>query len=104
MFIIFRQDIFLVRRATLELSLRHSLFEKKTEYDALMKAQKSKEREFKNYKRIELQLRSAQDSLTNIKFVLEKVLLRVCLFGKDWFKFSTCLSLAFCFLERTATG
>jgi hypothetical protein len=45
-----------------------------------MKAQKNKEREFKNYKRCELQLRSAQDSLTNIKFVLDKVLLRV-----SWF-------------------
>ncbi len=59
------------------MSLRHSLFEKKAEYETLMRAQKDKEREFKNFKRAELQLRSAQDSLTNVKFILDKVLLRV---------------------------
>lgn len=62
-----------VKRATLELSLKHTLVDKKTEYDGYIKAQKDKERDTKNLKKIELQLKAAQDSLANIKLQYEKI-------------------------------
>ena len=64
-------------RATLEMSIRHSLLEKKNEYEAFMRAQKEKEKEFKNFKKDEIQLRAAEDSMNNLKLAHEKVLAKV---------------------------
>jgi hypothetical protein len=65
-------------RATLELSLKHILADKKLEYDSYNRAVKDKERELKNLKKLELQLRAYQDSLYNIKLQHEKILNQVC--------------------------
>ena len=64
-------------KATLELSLKHVLAEKKLEYEALNRAQKDKEKEAKNLKRAELQLKACQDSFYNIKLQHEKLLNQV---------------------------
>jgi hypothetical protein len=64
-------------RATLELSLKHILADKKSEYEAHIRAQKEKEKESKNLKKIELQLKSCQDSLYNIRLQHEKVTAQV---------------------------
>ena len=61
----------------MELSLRHALIEKKNEYEAYMKAQKDKEKDFKSYKKAEIQMKSAQDSFSNLKLANEKVLSKV---------------------------
>jgi hypothetical protein len=63
-------------RVTLELSLRHSLADKKMEYDCYVKAQKDKERDSKNLKKLELQLKAAQDSLSNIRLQYEKIMIQ----------------------------
>ena len=39
-------------RATLEISLKHALVDKKTDYDAYVKAQKDKERDTKSLKKV----------------------------------------------------
>jgi hypothetical protein len=67
-------------RATLELSLKHILADKKLEYDAYNRAVKDKEREMKNLKKLELQVRAYQDSLYNIKLQHEKIMNQVCFF------------------------
>jgi hypothetical protein len=51
--------------------------EKKSEYEAFIKVQKEKEKEFKNCKKAELQLKTAQDSLANVKLAHEKILQKV---------------------------
>lgn len=48
--------------------------DKKTEYDAYVKAQKDKERDTKNLKKLELQMKAALDSLANIKLQHEKII------------------------------
>jgi hypothetical protein len=53
--------------------LKHALADKKNEYDMFIKVQKDKERDSKNLKKIELQLKAAMDSLANIKLQHEKV-------------------------------
>jgi hypothetical protein len=51
--------------------------DKKMEYESYVKAQKDKERDSKNLKKIELQLKAAQDSLSNIKLQYEKIMIQV---------------------------
>lgn len=60
-------------RATLELNLKHLLSDKKLEYDSLMRIQKEKERDVKNLKKLELQLKAGMDSLMNIRLQHEKI-------------------------------
>jgi len=69
-----KEAVLLTDKATLELSLRHALIEKKNEYEAYLKAQKDKEKDFKSYKKAEIQMKSAQDSFSNLKLANEKVL------------------------------
>ena len=47
------------------------------EYESYVKAQKDKERDSKSLKKIELQLKAAQDSLSNIKLQYEKIMIQV---------------------------
>jgi hypothetical protein len=54
--------------------LKHAMADKKTEYDAYVKAQKDKERDTKNLKKLELQMKAALDSLANIKLQHEKII------------------------------
>jgi hypothetical protein len=46
------------------------------EYDCYVKAQKDKERDSKNLKKLELQLKAAQDSLSNIRLQYEKIMIQ----------------------------
>lgn len=64
-------------RATLELSLKHIQSEKKLEYDVYVRSQKDKEKDSKNLKKLELQLKACEDSLMNIRLHHEKVLNQV---------------------------
>ena len=57
--------------------MKHVLADKKLEYDTFMRAQKEKEKESKNLKKVELQLKACQDSLYNIRLQHEKVLNQV---------------------------
>lgn len=57
--------------------MKHAMSDKKMEYDAFVKAQKDKERDTKALKKVELQLKAALDSLSNIKLAHEKVLQQV---------------------------
>jgi len=66
-------------RATLELTLKHTLAEKKLEYDAFVRSQKDKEKDNKNLKKLELQLKAGQDSYMNIQLQYEKILSQVSL-------------------------
>lgn len=61
-------------RAALELSLKHTLADKKFEFEMFMKTQRERERDMKNLKKTELQLKAAQDSLTNFTLQYEKLL------------------------------
>lgn len=62
----------------MELSLKHALSDKKLEYDCYVRAQKEKERDTKNLKKLELQLKASQDSLMNIRLQHEKIQAQVC--------------------------
>lgn len=61
----------------MELSLKHILADKKHEYEAFIRAQKEKEKDSKNVKKLELQLKACQDSLTNLKLQHEKIISQV---------------------------
>ena len=47
------------------------------EYDAYVRAQKDKEKDNKNLKKLELQLKACQDSYMNIQLQYEKVMNQV---------------------------
>jgi predicted nucleic acid-binding Zn-ribbon protein len=53
--------------------LKHIMAEKKLEYELYVKAQKEKEKDSKNLKKLELQLKACQDSLINITQKYEKI-------------------------------
>ena len=61
----------------MELALKHAAAEKKLEKEAYLKAQKENEKESRNVKKLELQLKACQDSLTNVTLAYEKVLEKV---------------------------
>ena len=61
----------------MELSLKHVMADKKLEYDFFVKYQKDKERDTKTLKKLELQLKAAQDSLTNIRLQYDKIMAQV---------------------------
>lgn len=69
-----KESVLIADKATLEHSIRHSQIEKKTEYEIFMRSQKDKERDFKQCKKIELQLKAAHDSYANLRLAYEKVL------------------------------
>jgi hypothetical protein len=60
-------------KSTLEISLKHVLADKKIEYESYLRIQKEKERESKNLKKCELQVKAAQDSLANVQAHYAKV-------------------------------
>ncbi|RNA21673.1 coiled-coil domain-containing protein [Brachionus plicatilis] len=69
-----KEVVLLSDKAALELSLKHILADKKLEYDSLMRIQKEKERDTKNLKKLELQLKAGMDSLMNIRLQHEKIM------------------------------
>ena len=56
------------------MSLKHILSDKKLEFEMFMKTQREREKDLKNLKKTELQLKAAQDSLFNFKLQYEKLL------------------------------
>lgn len=66
-----------ISRATLELALKHVTSEKKLEKEAFLRAQKENEKESRNVKKLELQLKACQDSLSNVQLAYEKILEQV---------------------------
>ncbi|CAF0929077.1 unnamed protein product [Brachionus calyciflorus] len=68
-----KEVVLLTDKATIELSLKHVLAEKKLEYDFFVRIQKEKERDTKNLKKLELQLKAGMDSLMNIRLQHEKI-------------------------------
>ena len=54
--------------------MKHTLSSKKIEYDSYVRAQKEKEKDSKALKKLELQLKSCQESLININLQLESLL------------------------------
>uniref|UniRef100_A0A8C5QG98 Coiled-coil domain containing 146 n=1 Tax=Leptobrachium leishanense TaxID=445787 RepID=A0A8C5QG98_9ANUR len=63
----------LEERAMLELKLRHILIDKQAHHDALARKQKEKDKDLRNVKKIELQLKSASDAVEHTKTTLEKM-------------------------------
>lgn len=64
---------FSVLRATLDLNLRHVNLEKKTTHDVHSRKVREKDRDLRNLKKAELQLKVAMDSINHIQLIHEKV-------------------------------
>ncbi|XP_043353474.1 coiled-coil domain-containing protein 146 isoform X3 [Dermochelys coriacea] len=73
----------LADRAGLEIGLRNCLLEKQKQHDNLIFKQREKDRDLRNLKKMELQLKIAYDSLEQIKLLHEKLTLEVDAIPKD---------------------
>lgn len=60
-------------RATLDLNLRHISLEKKTTHDVHSRKVREKDRDLRNLKKADLQLKVAQDSVNHFQLIQEKV-------------------------------
>merc|ERR1719334_1421151 len=60
-------------RATLDLNLRHITVEKKTTHDVTMRKSREKDRDLRNLKKAELQLKVAEDNLSHTLQIVDKV-------------------------------
>ncbi len=65
--------IFVFFRATLDLNLRHINLDKKSTHDLHMRKIREKDREVRNLKKADLQLKVADDGLAHTQQVHEKV-------------------------------
>ncbi|XP_072026353.1 coiled-coil domain-containing protein 146-like [Amphiura filiformis] len=68
-----KEAVYLGDRATLDLSLRHVQMEKKNQHDIYARKLREKERDLRNLKKTELQLRVSQDAQEHTKSVYDKV-------------------------------
>lgn len=68
-----RQAEFLGDRGTLDLNLKHAAIEKKSNHDIHARKMREKERDLKALKKSELQMKVAEDSLTHVRSVYDKV-------------------------------
>lgn len=59
-------------RATLDLSLRHVNLEKKTQHDVHSRKCRERERDNKNLKKLDLQMKVAEESLNHNKLLHDK--------------------------------
>ena len=78
------KSISIFLRATLDLNLRHINLEKKTTHEVHSRKAREKERDLRNLKKAELQLRVADDNVTHVQQILEKVKGQVCRFMKSF--------------------
>ncbi|KAE8616378.1 hypothetical protein XENTR_v10008787 [Xenopus tropicalis] len=76
------EAVALGERAAMDLSLRHAMVEKQTQHDALTRKTREKERDLRNTKKMELQLKSALDALAHTQNVYEKIKAEVDCFPK----------------------
>lgn len=77
------EAVALGERAALDLNLRHAMIEKQTQHDALTRRQKEKDRDMRNIKKLELQLKSANDALIYTQSLYEKIKAEISTFPKD---------------------
>lgn len=70
-------------RATLDMNLRHIQLEKKNTHDVLSRKTREKERDLRALKKLELQMRVAEENLAHTKTIHEKVLSQVGGMPKD---------------------
>ncbi|XP_037745136.1 coiled-coil domain-containing protein 146 isoform X2 [Chelonia mydas] len=73
----------LADRAGLEIGLRNCLLEKQKQHDNLIFKQREKDRDLRNLKKMEMQLKIAYDSLEQIKLLHERLTLEVDAIPKD---------------------
>ncbi|XP_028667475.2 coiled-coil domain-containing protein 146 [Erpetoichthys calabaricus] len=72
-----KEEAAMADRAVLDLNLRHIMLEKKTQHDNLAWKLREKERDLRNLKKTELQLKLANDTLSNVQAQYEKIQLQV---------------------------
>ncbi|KAJ8301978.1 hypothetical protein KUTeg_020965 [Tegillarca granosa] len=78
-----RQAVLMADRATLDMSLRHIHLEKKNTHDVHSRKSREKDRDLRNLKKAELQLKVADESLAHTKSVHEKIKSQVDSLPKD---------------------
>ncbi|CAK8672362.1 coiled-coil domain-containing protein 146-like [Clavelina lepadiformis] len=78
-----REAVLIGDRASLDLSLRHTQLEKKTGHDTLTRKQREKDRDLRQLKKLEQQLKVATDALSHQQTIFEKVKDQADLFPKD---------------------
>lgn len=70
----------------LEIGLRNCLLTKQRLQDALSRMQRERDRDLRNFKKMEMQLKIAQDSLDQVRLHYDRVFLEVCIDKLDlWF-------------------
>ncbi|KAG2460072.1 CC146 protein, partial [Polypterus senegalus] len=72
-----KEEAAMADRAVLDLNVRHIMLEKKTQHDNLAWKLREKERDLRNLKKTELQLKLANDTLSNVQAQYEKIQLQV---------------------------
>ncbi|XP_073508381.1 coiled-coil domain-containing protein 146 isoform X1 [Phyllobates terribilis] len=70
-------------RAAFDLNLRHAMIEKQSQHDALTRKHKEKDRDMRNMKKLELQLKSANDGLIHTQSLYDKNKAEMDIFPKD---------------------
>lgn len=78
-----REAVSLGDRATLDLHLRHAQLEKKTMHDTLTRKQREKDRDLRQLKKLEQQLKVVNDALQHTEVIWEKAKSMVDMFPKD---------------------
>ncbi|KAL3853073.1 hypothetical protein ACJMK2_016653 [Sinanodonta woodiana] len=78
-----REGVLTGDKATLELNLRHAEFEKKSQHELLSRKTREKDRDLRNLKKAELQLKVAEENLNHTKLLHEKVKSQVDALPKD---------------------
>ncbi|XP_075782837.1 coiled-coil domain-containing protein 146 [Pelodiscus sinensis] len=73
----------LADRAVLDIGLRNCLLEKQKQHDNLVHKQREKDRDLRNLKKMEIQLKIAHDSLQQVKLLHERLTLEVDAVPKD---------------------
>ncbi|XP_066489764.1 coiled-coil domain-containing protein 146 isoform X1 [Tiliqua scincoides] len=70
-------------RGSLEMSFRNCVVMKQKLHDVLSRMQRERERDFRNFKKMEMQLRIAQEGLEQVKLHHERILLEIDAVPKD---------------------
>ncbi|XP_052779091.1 coiled-coil domain-containing protein 146-like [Mya arenaria] len=78
-----REAVLMGDRATLDLNLRHIHLEKKNAHDIHSRKMREKDRDLRNMKKAELQLRVAEENLNHNKLIYEKMKSQVDSLPKD---------------------
>ncbi|XP_066489767.1 coiled-coil domain-containing protein 146 isoform X2 [Tiliqua scincoides] len=71
------------KQGSLEMSFRNCVVMKQKLHDVLSRMQRERERDFRNFKKMEMQLRIAQEGLEQVKLHHERILLEIDAVPKD---------------------